>query len=215
MRHTTGRIELRKRPKNVIMDILEGYSKRLREKLTTFPGKTATRRSRVLALCKTILLHAIRIITCVVEWTTSLFISFLLCKINVCRFVCIYLIFDNFIFILLLSDINLKNLVKGVWLCPSLYDMCKHQKVSIKREKKDIYIPLKRTKKKEKKESKMKINTVLVGEKVPENRSCPPFFLAFCMVYSLLQGQIYIVSQIKSGSTMSCFIHLFMSGWLD
>ena len=36
MRHTTGRIELRKRPKNVIMDVLEGYSKGLREKLTNF-----------------------------------------------------------------------------------------------------------------------------------------------------------------------------------
>ena len=124
---------------------------------------------------------------------------------------CIYLIFDNFIF--LLSDSNFKKLVKGVWLCRSLYDMCKHQtSVNKERKKKDIYIPLKRTKKKEKKESKMKINTVLVGEKVPENRSCPPFFLAFCMVYYLLQGQIYIVSQIKSGSTMSCFVHLFMSG---
>ena len=124
---------------------------------------------------------------------------------------CIYLIFDNFIF--LLSDSNFKKLVKGVWLYRSLYDMCKHQtSVNKERKKKDIYIPLKRTKKKEKKESKMKINTVLVGEKVPENRSCPPFFLAFCMVYYLLQGQIYIVSQIKSGSTMSCFIHLFMSG---
>ena len=135
---------------------------------------------------KTILLHTIRIITCVVERTTSLFISFLLCKINVCRFVCIYLIFDNFIFILLLSGSNFKKLVKGVWLCPSLYDnMCKHQtSVKKEREKKDICIPLKRTKKKKKrkKESKLKINTELVGEKVPENKSCPPFFLAFCKV---------------------------------
>ena len=95
----------------------------------------------VSALEKTILLHTIRIITCVVERTTSLFISFLLCKINVCRFVCIYLIFDNFIFILLLSDSNFKKLVKGVWLCPSLYDnMCKHQtSVNKEREKKKIF----------------------------------------------------------------------------
>ena len=125
---------------------------------------------------------------------------------------CIYLIFDNFIFIFLLSDSNFKKLVKGVWLCPSLYDMYKHQ-TSVNKERKKRYLhSIKKNKKKEKKESKMKINTVLVGEKVPENRSCPPFCLAFCMVYYLLQGQIYIVSQIKSGSTMSCFIHLFMSG---
>ena len=109
----------------------------------------------VSALQKIILLHAIRIITCVVEWTTSLFISILLCNINVCRFVCIYLIFDNFIFILLLSDINLKNLVKGVWLCPSLYDMCKHQtSVSEERKKKDICISLKRTNKKKKRKER-------------------------------------------------------------
>ena len=111
----------------------------------------------------------------------------------------------------MLSDSNFKKLVKGVWLGPSLYDMCKHQTSVNKERKKDIYIK-KNKKKKEKKESKMKINTELVGEKVPENKSCPPFFLAFCKVYYLLQGQIYIVSQIKSGSTMSCFIHFFMSG---
>ena len=58
------------------------------------------------------------------------------------------------------------------------------RQVSIKREKKKIYIPLKRTKK-EKKESKMKINTELVGEKVPENKSCPPFFSGF------LQGLLF------------------------
>ena len=80
------------------------------------------------------------------------------------------------------------------------------------RKKKRYLHSIKKNKKKEKKESKMKINTELVGEKVPENKSCPPFFLAFCKVYYLRQGQIYIVSQIKSGSTMSCFIHFFMSG---
>ena len=63
----------------------------------------------------------------------------------------------------------------------------------------------------------MRVNTELVGEKVPENKSCPPFFLAFCKVYCLSQGQIfriyiYIVSQIKSASTMFYFIHFFMSG---
>ena len=37
----------------------------------------------------------------------------------------------------------------------------------------------------------MKINTELVGEKVPEKKSCPPFFLAFCKVYYSPQGQIF------------------------
>ena len=36
----------------------------------------------------------------------------------------------------------------------------------------------------------MKINTELVGEKVPENKSCAPFFLAFRKVNYLPQGQI-------------------------
>ena len=92
---------------------------------------------------------------------------------------CIYLIFDNFIFIFLLSDSNFKKLVKGVWLGPSLYDMCKHQ-TSVNKERKKRYLhSIKKNKKKEKKESKMKINTELVGEKVPENKSCPPFFWLF------------------------------------
>ena len=128
------------------------------------------------------------------------------------------------IFILLLSDSNFEKLVKGVWLCPSLYYMYKHQ-TSVNKERKKRYLhAIKKNKKKRKrkKESKMKINTELVGEKVPEKKSCPPFFLAFCKVYYSPQGQIfriyiyihyvyyiYMVSQIKSGSTMSCFIHLF------
>ena len=147
----------------------------------------------VSALQKTILLHAIRIITCVVEWTTSLLTSFLLCKINVCRFVCIYLIFDNFIDIFLLSDSNFKKLVPERSMArplPLWYVQTRH--VSIKREKKRYLHSIKKNKKKEKKESKMKINTELVGEKVPENKSCLPFFLAFCKVYYLRQGQIYI-----------------------
>ena len=74
----------------------------------------------------------------------------------------------------------------------------------------------KQNKTKQKKERKMKINTELVGEKVSENKSYPPSFLAFCKVYYLPHGQIfriyskYIVSQIKSGSTMSCFNVLFI-----
>ena len=148
--------------------------------------------------------------------------------------------------------VTLKKLVKRVWFCPSLYDMCKHQtSVNKEREKRrwrrsleeeekgkgegdKFYLyAIKKKKKKEKekqnktkqkKERKMKINTELVGEKVSENKSCRPSFLAFCKVYYLPHGQIfriyskYIVSQIKSGSTMSCFIVLFiffMSGWLD
>ena len=62
----------------------------------------------------------------------------------------------------------------------------------------------KQKEKKGKKESKMKINTELVGEKVPENKSCPPSFLAFCKVnYSYLRARyfvyiyIYLVSQIR------------------
>ena len=104
------------------------------------------------------------------------------------------LIFANFIFIFLLPDSHFKKLMKGVWLCPSVYDMCKHQttvnkerkKMEMKkklkrrrkrkRKKKRYLHPLKGTKqnkkekKKEKKESKLKINTELVGEKVPESR---------------------------------------------
>ena len=40
----------------------------------------------------------------------------------------------------------------------------------------------------------MKINTELVGEKVLENKSCPPSFLAFCKVnYIYLRARyIYI-----------------------
>ena len=37
----------------------------------------------------------------------------------------------------------------------------------------------------------MRVNTELVGEKVPENKSCPPSFLAFCKVNYLPQGQIF------------------------
>ena len=37
----------------------------------------------------------------------------------------------------------------------------------------------------------MKINTELVGEKVPENKSCPPSFLAFGKVNYLPRGQIF------------------------
>ena len=40
-------------------------------------------------------------------------------------------------------------------------------------------------------ESKMRVNTELVGGKVPENKSCPPSFLAFCKVNYLPQGQIF------------------------
>ena len=89
----------------------------------------------VSALQTTILLHAIRIIKWVVEWTTHLFISFLLWKIKVCRLVGRDLIFANFIFIFLLPDSHFKKLMKGVWLCPSVYDMCKHQ-TSVNKERK-------------------------------------------------------------------------------
>ena len=62
------------------------------------------------------------------------------------------------------------------------------RQVSIKKEKKKIFAfhqkeQKKKKEKKRKKESKMKINTELVGEKVPENKSCPPFFLTSCKVY--------------------------------
>ena len=63
------------------------------------------------------------------------------------------------------------------------------RQVSVKKEKKRyLHFIKKNTKKrKEKKESKMRIKTELVGEKVPENKSC----LAFCKVYYLPQGQIF------------------------
>ena len=68
------------------------------------------------------------------------------------------------------------------------------EQVSIKKEKKRYLHAFnenqKKKKRKEKKESKMKINTELVGEKVPENKSCAPFFLAFRKVNYLPQGQI-------------------------
>ena len=67
-----------------------------------------------------------------------------------------------------------------------------------KRKKKKIFAfikknkpPPKKKKKKEKKESEMKINTELVREKVPENKSCPPSFLAFCKVNYLPRGQMF------------------------
>ena len=37
----------------------------------------------------------------------------------------------------------------------------------------------------------MRVNTELDGEKVPENKSCPPSSLAFCKVNYLPQGQIF------------------------
>ena len=46
------------------------------------------------------------------------------------------LIYANFIFIFLLPDSHFKKLVKGVWLCPSVYDMCKHQTSADKERKK-------------------------------------------------------------------------------
>ena len=107
MRHTTGRIELRKRPKKCYYGCPWRIQQRTERENYHLPRENCYKKiESVSALQKTILPHAIRIITCVVEWTTSLFISFLLCKINVCRFVCIYLILDNFIFIVLLSDSN-------------------------------------------------------------------------------------------------------------
>ena len=99
----------------------------------------------------------------------------------------------------MLSDSNFKKLVKGVWLCPSLYDMYKHQTRVNKERKKRYLHAIKKNKKQKRKrtekkrKSKMKINTELVGEKVPENKSCPPIFLAFSKVYYLRQGQIFLV----------------------
>ena len=39
----------------------------------------------------------------------------------------------------------------------------------------------------------MRVNTELVGEKVPQNKSCPPSFLVFCKVNYLPQGQIFVI----------------------
>ena len=64
------------------------------------------------------------------------------------------LIFANFIFIFLLPDSHFKKLMKGVWLCPSVYDMCKHQ-TSVNKERKkngdEEEVKKKKKKKKEKK----------------------------------------------------------------
>ena len=56
-------------------------------------------------------------------------------------------------------------------------------------------MPLKKSKKKKKKkkrketkESKMKINTEVVGEKVPENISCPAFFSGFLQGFLFTSG---------------------------
>ena len=63
----------------------------------------------------------------------------------------------------------------------------------------------------------MRVNTELVGEKVPENKSCPPFFLAFCKVYYLPQGQIFCIyiyskpNQIRIHDVL-LYSFFFMSG---
>ena len=68
----------------------------------------------------------------------------------------------------------------------------------------------------------MRVNTELVGEKVPEMKVARLLLWLFArltiylkaryFVYIYIYIYIYIVSQIKSGSTMFCFIHFFMSG---
>ena len=57
----------------------------------------------------------------------------------------------------------------------------------------------------------MRVNTELVGEKVPENKSCPPFFLAFCKVYYLSQGQIFRIYIYSKPNQISIHDVLFYS----
>ena len=151
MKHTTGRIELRKRhpdfrinQKMLLWMSLKDTAKDWERNLPT----SYTKIQSVSALQKTILLHAIRI--------TSLFISFLPCKINVCRFVCTYLIFNNFIFILCYPIVTLKNWWKEFGSAPPFMICTNTRQESIKKEKKDICMPLKRTKNKKEKEQKRK-----------------------------------------------------------
>ena len=121
IKYTTVRVGLRERhpdfkinQTNVFVDVLVGYSKGLREQLTTVLGKTAAR--RVLGPWKRL---SCCMLKCVVEWTFSLFISFILCKINVCRLVCRYLICAYFIFFLCYPIITLKKWWKEFGSAPS------------------------------------------------------------------------------------------------
>ena len=77
---------------------------------------------------------------------------------------------------------TLKNWRKEFGSAPPFMICANTIQVSIKKEKKGYLHPIKKNqkkKKKKRKESKMKINTELVGEKVPEKKRCPLFTIFF------------------------------------
>ena len=128
---------------------------------------------------------------------------------------CVYILFLIILFLFFCYPIvTLKNWWKEFGSAPAFIqtpDNCDNKEQT----KKDICVPLKKKQKKKKrketKESKMKINTELVGQKV-----VPLFFWLFARFTIYLGARYfvyrYIVSQIKSGSTMFCFIHFFYVG---
>ena len=79
------------------------------------------------------------------------------------------LIFANFIFIFLLPDSHFKKLMKGVWLCPSVYDMCKHQ-TTVNKERKKMEMKKKLKRRRKRKRKKKKISASIKRNKTKQRR---------------------------------------------